>query len=132
MSTGPTLLPTRARRLRTAACLLGAAFVAIACSHQAAETNALESGILTGLEGVSGIPVVGAERSDSDISSIDFFINAGVTATVDSVDLVSGRVGLVYALNGSQGNYGIKATADRLLPGLRHPRPPAFAAGSQP
>jgi Copper transport outer membrane protein, MctB len=100
--------------------------------HQAAETDALESGILTGLEGVSGIPVVGAERSDSDISSIDFFINAGVTATVDSVDLVSGRVGLVYALNGSQGNYGIKATADRLLPGLRHPRPPAFAAGSQP
>jgi carboxymethylenebutenolidase len=40
MSTGPTLLPTRARRLRTAACLLGAAFVAIACSHQAAETDA--------------------------------------------------------------------------------------------
>jgi hypothetical protein len=44
---------------------------------------------------------------------------------VDSVDLVSGRVALVYALNGSEGNYGVKATADRLLPDLHHPRPPA-------
>jgi hypothetical protein len=51
---------------------------------------------------------------------------------VDSVDLVSGRVALVYALNGSEGNYGFKATADRLLPALRHPRPPAFAGGGLP
>jgi hypothetical protein len=93
--------------------------------HQAAETDALESGLLDGLEGRGAIPVVGVERSDADPSSIGFFNSAGLTATVDSVDLVSGRVALVYALNGSEGNYGIKATADRLLPGLRHPRPPA-------
>jgi hypothetical protein len=98
--------------------------------HQAAETEALESGLLSGLEGVGGTPVVGVERSDSETSSIGFFTSAGITATVDSVDLVSGRVALVYALNGSDGNYGIKATADRLLPGLRHPRPPAFAGGA--
>jgi len=65
-------------------------------------------------------------------SSISFFTSNGATATVDSVDLISGRVALVYALNGTEGNYGVKATADRLLPALRHPRPPAFAAGASP
>ena len=54
-------------------------------------------------------------------SSISFFTSNGATATVDSVDLISGRVALVYALNGTEGNYGVKATADRLLPALRHP-----------
>jgi len=101
-------------------------------AHQAAETDTLESGILAGLERIFGIPVVGVERSDTETSSIDFFTSSGITATVDSVDLISGRVALVYALNGSEGTYGIKSTADRLLPGLRHPRPPTVAAGSQP
>jgi Copper transport outer membrane protein, MctB len=100
--------------------------------HQSAETAALESGLLDGIESNGAIPVVGVERSDADVSQIGFFNTAGVTATVDSVDLVSGRVALVYALNGSEGNYGVKATADRLLPGLRRPRPPALVAGGRP
>jgi hypothetical protein len=100
--------------------------------HEAAETAALESGVLDGIESNGAIPVVGVERSDADPSQVGFFNGAGVTATVDSVDLVSGRVALVYALNGSEGNYGIKPTADRLLPGLRHPRPPALVAGGRP
>jgi hypothetical protein len=95
--------------------------------HQAAETSALESGLLEGLESNGAIPVVGVERSDADPSQIGFFNDAGVTATVDSIDLVSGRVALVYTLNGSEGNYGIKPSADRLLPGLRHPRPPVLS-----
>ena len=90
--------------------------------HEAAETAAVESGVLDGLESNGAIPVVGVERSDTDPSQVGFFNGAGVTATVDSVDLVSGRVALVYALNGSEGNYGVKSTADRLLPGLRRPR----------
>jgi hypothetical protein len=97
--------------------------------HQAAETDTLESGLLDGLESNGAIPVVGVERSDADPSQIGFFKGAGVTGTVDSVDLVSGRVALVYALNGSEGNYGVKSTADRLLPGLRHPRPPVLSPG---
>jgi hypothetical protein len=96
-------------------------------AHQAAQTNALESGLMEGLESNGIIPVVGVERSDADPSQIGFFTSAGVTATVDSIDLVSGRVALVYALNGSEGNYGIKPSADRLLPGLRHPRPPVLS-----
>ena len=99
--------------------------------HQAAETNALESGVMSGLKDTQ-TPVVGVERTDTQPSAISFFTSNGATATVDSVDLISGRVALVYALNGSEGNYGVKATADRLLPALRHPRPPAFAAGGAP
>jgi Copper transport outer membrane protein, MctB len=99
--------------------------------HQAAETAALESGIMAGLKDAQ-TPVVGVERTDTQPSSIGFFTSNGATATVDSVDLVSGRVALVYGLNGTEGNYGVKATADRLLPALRHPRPPAFAAGASP
>jgi Copper transport outer membrane protein, MctB len=97
--------------------------------RQTAKTDALEKGLLDGLGWNGAIPVIGVERSDADPSQIGFFNSAGAAATVDSVDLVSGRVALVYALDGSEGNYGIKPTADRLLPGLRHPQPPALGAG---
>jgi Copper transport outer membrane protein, MctB len=43
--------------------------------------------------------------------------------TVDSVDLVSGRVAMVFVLLGAEGNYGIKETADQLLPDLLVPAP---------
>ena len=99
-------------------------------SHAQDAYGALESGLLDGLESNGAIPVVGVERSDADPSQIGFFNSAGVTATVDSIDLISGRVALVYALNGSEGNYGIKPTADRLLPRL--PQPSVFTAGGLP
>jgi hypothetical protein len=98
-------------------------------AHEAAETDVIEEGVLDGLEGDGRVPVVGVERSESETSEIGFFTEHGTTATVDSVDLVSGRVALVYALSGAEGNYGVKSTADRLLPGLRHPRPPAERIG---
>jgi hypothetical protein len=66
------------------------------------------------------------ERSDSDGSQIGFYDSQGLDVTVDSIDLTSGRVALAYALDGVDGNYGIKASADRLLPDLR--RPPARTA----
>jgi hypothetical protein len=96
-------------------------------SGQSDATDSLEGGLLDGIEGAGGVPVVGVERSDSDGSQIGFYDSEGLGATVDSVDLVSGRVALAYALNGSEGDYGIKASADRLLPALR--RPPALATG---
>jgi hypothetical protein len=99
---------------------------------QSAATDALEAGILAGFERRSAVPVVGVERSDSDPSSIGFYTSAGLPATVDSIDLVSGRVALAYALGGAQGNYGIKSTADRLLPELVQPAaPPGLAPGSR-
>jgi hypothetical protein len=96
-------------------------------SGQSDATDGLEGGLLDGIEGAGGVPVVGVERSDSDSSQIGFYDSEGLGATVDSVDLVPGRVALAYALNGSEGDYGIKASADRLLPALR--RPPALTTG---
>ena len=41
--------------------------------------------------------------------------------TVDSIDLISGKVALVFALLGAEGNFGIKDSADSLLPELLVP-----------
>jgi hypothetical protein len=90
-------------------------------SRQSQATDRLEQGILTGLQRSASVPVVGVERSDTDPSSIGFYGSAGLRATVDSIDLVSGRVALAYALDGAEGNYGVKSTADRLLPTLGPP-----------
>ena len=88
---------------------------------RATAVSALESGILDGLES-SRVPVVGAERSDADPSSIGFFQAQDVPATVDNVDLPSGRVALAYSLAGAEGHFGSKSTADSLLPELGRPR----------
>lgn len=90
-------------------------------SRQSQAADGLEKGILTGLQHSASVPVVGVERSDTDPSSIEFYGSAGLRATVDSIDLVSGRVALAYALDGAEGNYGVKPTADRLLPALGPP-----------
>jgi hypothetical protein len=95
-------------------------------------TDALEEGLLDGLQGAGGIPVVGVERSDSDGSQIGFYSAQGLDATVDSIDLTSGRLALAYTLDGVEGDYGVKASADRLLPALRRPpRPPVSSSGSR-
>ena len=79
----------------------------------------LEDGLLSGL--ADAAPTVGVERSDSESSSIIFYDGRGVP-TVDSIDLVSGRVAMVYALGGEvSGNFGVKDTADSLLPDLLPP-----------
>jgi hypothetical protein len=70
---------------------------------------------------------VGVERSDSDGPQIGFFTANGLSATVDSIDLTSGRLALAYALSGVEGDYGVKASADRLLPPLRRPPSPGVA-----
>jgi hypothetical protein len=82
-------------------------------------TEQLEDGLLNGIERVPGVALVGVERSDADGSQIGFYDSHGLTATVDSIDLTSGRVALAYALRGAEGNFGVKETADRLLPAFR-------------
>ena len=68
----------------------------------------------------SGVTAVAVERSDASESSIPFFAPFGI-ATVDSVDLVSGKVALVFALLGAEGSFGIKDSANSLLPELLSP-----------
>jgi hypothetical protein len=99
-------------------------------SAQADATDRLEEGLSDGLRSAGDIPVVGVERSDSDGSEIDFYGSQGFSATVDSIDLMSGRVALAFALRGVEGDYGIKPSAERLLPPLRRP-PIAPGVGSR-
>ena len=83
----------------------------------AAET--LEGGVLEGIAGAEP-PAVGVERTDTEPSSIATFDAHGI-ATSDSVDLVSGRVAAVFVLLGADGNFGVKDSADQLLPDLLVP-----------
>ncbi len=75
-----------------------------------------ESALIEGLRS-TGVPVVGAERSDFERSSVDFF-DGHTTASVDNIDQVAGRVSLVYALDCAEGDFGVKETADTLMPDL--------------
>ncbi|MDP9189667.1 MAG: copper transporter [Actinomycetota bacterium] len=84
-----------------------------------ANTIALETGMITGVAD-SGEPTVAVERSGVADTSIPFFAPLDV-ATVDSVDLTSGQVALVFALLGAEGSFGIKDTANSLLPELLEP-----------
>jgi len=64
------------------------------------------------------VPVIITELENSETSYITKYKQAGAAATVDNIDTIYGKVALVYALNGSRGNFGTKKTADRLLPPL--------------
>jgi hypothetical protein len=86
-----------------------------------AATGKLESGILDGIVG-AGAKAVGVETSTTDPSSISFFSSHGLS-TVDDLDTVAGQVAMVFALRGAEGNFGVKDSADRLLPDLLTPSP---------
>lgn len=79
-------------------------------------TKAFNKGLIEGLAD-TGVATVAVERSDAAESAIPFFSPFDV-ATVDSVDLTSGRVALVFTLLGAEGSFGIKGTANALLPEL--------------
>lgn len=84
----------------------------------AAETLAV--GILDGLDAAAG-EVVGVESTESDPSAIEFY-EANELSSVDNADRIAGKVALVYALDGAAGSFGVKETAENLLPDLLPPR----------
>jgi hypothetical protein len=94
------------------------------------DTDRLENGIIDGMRAGAApgnLAIVGVEATDTDPSSIEFFSSREVT-TVDNVDQLAGRVALVFALGGAEGNFGVKETADRLLPDLL--APPSLSFGT--
>jgi hypothetical protein len=103
--------------------------------REAAETAQVEDGIITGIQtavpGRGKVTVVGAEQTATDPSSIQFFADHDV-ASVDNVDQLAGKVALVYALGGAEGEFGVKETADALLPDLLAPSGFGFGAQRQP
>jgi hypothetical protein len=81
---------------------------------QRSSANQVETALLKGMT-ATRMPVVGVESTSTEPSSISFFQSNGLS-TVDDVDNAAGELALVYALLGAQGSYGVKSSADRLLP----------------
>ncbi|HTT93288.1 MAG TPA: copper transporter [Solirubrobacterales bacterium] len=86
---------------------------------QRSTANSLETSLLKGIT-ATHVPTVGVESTTTEPSSIAFF-QSNDLASVDDVDTTAGRVALVYALLGDEGSYGVKSSADRLLPDLSRP-----------
>ena len=82
--------------------------------EQEGTTDTLEAGIVRGLNRTD-MPVVGIEQLETEPSQIDWYRDRGL-ASVDSVDQLSGRAALVFALAGADGAYGLKSSAEALLP----------------
>ncbi|MDO8585501.1 MAG: copper transporter [Armatimonadota bacterium] len=62
-----------------------------------------------------GAQVVGCEDFNAPVSYVGAYAGKGIS-TVDNIDQAAGQIGLVYALTGERGNFGVKKTADRLIP----------------
>lgn len=76
----------------------------------------IEAGIVDGIVATRA-EAVGVETTGTEPSSISFFTGNGL-ASVDDVDLVAGQLATVLALLGAEGSFGIKGSADGLLPDL--------------
>jgi hypothetical protein len=83
---------------------------------QREKTNQLEAALMSGATATRR-PAVGVETSSDDSSSISFFQSNGL-ASVDDVDLTAGKLATVFALLGADGSFGVKGSADQLLPDL--------------
>ena len=80
------------------------------------DREALEQGLVDGLTELE-LPLVGVEASETDPSDIPWYRGRDLT-TVDSVNTPAGQLALVYALDGAEGQFGLKDTAERPLPDL--------------
>jgi hypothetical protein len=76
--------------------------------------KALEAGIVKGLRRPR-TPVSGVEEVNTDSSQVPFYQDAGLSS-VDNVDTPAGRIALVLVLDGANGSYGFKRTAEAPLP----------------
>jgi hypothetical protein len=83
---------------------------------QREKTNQLEAALMDGITATRR-PAVGVETSSDDSSSISFFQTSGL-ASVDDIDMTAGKLAAVFALLGADGSFGVKGSADQLLPDL--------------
>src|SRR5436305_13964137 len=83
---------------------------------QRSRANQLESALTAGITGTRK-PAVGIEATTSEPSSVSFFQSSDLSS-VDDVDLTAGKLAFVFAMLGAEGSFGVKGSADRLLPDL--------------
>lgn len=65
----------------------------------------------------NNIPIVGVEKITVNYSYIDIYKNNRIS-TVDNVDTIIGKVALIMSMSGNPGNYGVKPSAEELLPNI--------------
>ncbi|HEX4115806.1 MAG TPA: copper transporter [Solirubrobacteraceae bacterium] len=82
--------------------------------QDAKSTSEFNSGLIAGVA-ATGVPVVGVELRSTEPSQIPWY-KAEKLASVDDMDTIAGRTALAFALAGDHGAYGVKSTADALLP----------------
>ncbi len=83
----------------------------------AAETDSrFESGLLAGAA-AAGVRPVGVELTATQPSEVPWF-KGHKLSSVDDLDAQAGQAALLYALAGNAGSFGVKATADSLLPSV--------------
>lgn len=75
-----------------------------------------EDGLVRGLR-AHGVPVIGVEGTSTSPSQVPWFHGHGLSS-VDDVDDILGRAAVVFALAGDGGTWGVKPTADAVLPPL--------------
>jgi hypothetical protein len=86
---------------------------------QRATAGRLESALMSGVTGTR-TPAVGVETSTAEPSSVSFF-QSNDLSSVDDVDTTAGWLATVFAMLGAEGSFGVKSSADRLLPDLLTP-----------
>lgn len=83
---------------------------------QRSKANQLESALMSGVAGTR-TEAVGVETIAAEPSSISFF-QGNDLSSVDDIDLTAGQLAMVLSLLGTEGSFGVKGSADRLLPEL--------------
>jgi hypothetical protein len=78
------------------------------------DPNETDRHIISELKAI-GVRVVGVENSDCKKSYIKEYQQAGIP-TVDNIDSPAGVISAVFALKEADGNFGLKPTADQLVP----------------
>jgi Copper transport outer membrane protein, MctB len=81
---------------------------------QTEASAAFESGLLNGVA-AAGATAVGVQLKDTEPSQIPWYKGRNISS-VDDLDALAGQAALVYALAGHHGAFGVKSTADSLLP----------------
>jgi cytochrome c556 len=88
--------------------------------EEAKVTRELESGLLAGIA-AEQVPAVGVELTSTEPSQVGWYQGEDLSS-VDDLDTLAGRAALAFALAGNRGAYGVKPSADSLLPHVRPPR----------
>lgn len=86
---------------------------------QRAKANQFESALMAGIAGTR-TDAVGVETVATEPSSVSFF-QGNDLSSVDDIDLTAGQLAMVLAMLGAEGSFGVKGSADRLLPELLAP-----------